>query len=190
MQTKQLAIVFAAALSIVSVGVVIIGHDAAPSRQEIRDHDAADAAIEQLLRLDARFKAGINLLSYSEDLAAVLYAVDAFDASGEAAGMPGVAAAISESHAHYEWVRRIWPAKLGKFTRYTLEEVPNDEDAARYFGHTPESSRAAVQEVREWAMNSREPERYIDLLVARVLSRAGDLGRDARKQLQTLTAGR
>lgn len=188
MQSKQLAIVIAAVLTVGSVGVVFVGRDAAPSRPEIRDHDAADDAIEQLLRLDARFKAGISLMAYSQGLADVLYAVDAFESSGEAASMPRVAASIAEARAHYEWVGRTWPMKLGKLTRYTLE-VPNEEDSARYFGPTAEVSRAAAEEVREWAMNTGDLENYIDQLVARVLARSGDLARDARRELQALTAG-
>jgi hypothetical protein len=38
-------------------------------------------------------------------------------------------------------------------------------------------------------MNSREPERYIDQLVVRVLARAGDLARAARRELQAATVG-
>ncbi len=190
MRPKQLAIVIAAAvLAVAGVGVVLINRATPPSRPEIRDHDAADKAIEQLLRMDARFKAGVNLMAYSQALADVLYAVDAFEASGEAATMPGVATSIAEARAHYEWVGRTWPMKLERVTRHTLEEVPNDEDSAHYFGPTPEASRAAAQEVRDWAMNSGEPERYIDQLVVRVLARAGDLARAARQELQASTTG-
>jgi hypothetical protein len=188
MQPKQLAIVVATVLAVGGIGVVLVGRDAAPSLPEIRDHEAADAAIEQLLRLDARFEAGISLMGYSEGLADVLYAVDAFYASGEAASMPGVAASIGEARAHYQWVARIWPMKLGKLTRNTLE-VPNEEDSGRYFGPNEEASRAAVQGVRDWAMATGDLENYIDQLVARVLTRAGDLAREARKELQAITAG-
>lgn len=190
MRPKQLAIVIAAAvLAVASVGVVLVNRAPPPSRPKIRDQDAADRAIEQLLRMDARFKAGISLTAYSEGLADVLFAVDAFEASGEAANMPGVATKIGGAVAHYEWVGRIWPMKLERVTRYTLEEIPNEEDSVRFFGPTPEASRAAVQAVRDWAMNSGEPERYIDQLVVRVLARAGDLARGARQELQAATIG-
>lgn len=192
MRPKQLTVVIAAsvlAVAVAGVGAVFVDRVPAPSRPEIRDHDAADRAIEQLLRMDARFKAGISLTAYSQGLADVLYAVDAFEASGEAANMPGVATKIGGAVAHYEWVGRIWPMKLERVTRYTLEEIPNEEDSARFFGPTPEASRAAVQAVRDWAMNSGEPERYIDQLVVRVLARAGDLARAARQELQAAPIG-
>jgi DNA-binding MurR/RpiR family transcriptional regulator len=126
-------------------------------------------------------------MAYSEALADVLYAADAFEASGEVASMPRVAAAIGEARAHYVWVGRTWPMKLGRLSRYTLE-VPNEEDAARYFGPTVEVSRAAAEEVRDRATDTGDLESYIDQLVARVLSRAGDLARDARRELQALTS--
>jgi hypothetical protein len=194
MKPRQLATILAAvALTISGVGVVLVSRDAAPSRPEVRDHDAADEAIEQLLRMDARFKAGISLMAYSEGLADVLFAVDAFEASGEATQMPGVADAISAARAHYQWVARVWPMKIGTQGR-AVWEVPDDEDAARYFGSTPEASIAAAQEVREWALArgseyGPDLEGYIDQLVARVFARAGDLGRDARRDLKALKTG-
>ena len=66
MHSKQLAIVIAAvALTASGVGVVFIGGDSAPANPAVQDHDSADEAIEQLLRMDARFKAGISLMAYS-----------------------------------------------------------------------------------------------------------------------------
>jgi hypothetical protein len=191
MKSKHLAIVVAAvALTVAGAGVVFISRNAAPA---VRDHDAADKAIEQLLRMDARFEAGINLMVYSQTLADVLFAVDTFEASGEAAQMPGVAASIYAARAHYQWAARVWPMRPGSLGM-ALWELPNKEDAALYFGPTPEESIAAVQEVRDRALALGSEDRpfladYVEQLVPRVLARAGDLGREARRELQSLTAG-
>ena len=187
------AIIGAAILTIAGLGVVLEGRDTAPSHPDVPAHDAADDAIEQLLRLDARFKAGISLMTYSEGLAEVLYAVDSFDASGQASSMPQVAVMIGQARSHYEWVGRIWPMKLGPQGR-AVWDVPDDADSARFFGPTPDASRAAAQEVRDWALArgsgyGPDLDGYIDQLAARVLGRGGDLARVARRELQALVSG-
>ena len=105
--------------------------------------------------------------------------------------MTSVASAIGEARAHYEWVGRVWQMKLGSQGR-AVWEVPDEADSVRYFGPTPETSSAAAQEVRDWALArgsqyGPDLEGYIDQLVVRVLGRAGDLAREARRDLQAAT---